>query len=270
MSENSVIKQTLHYQSYEQLLTELKTLGVHEGMTIIVHSSLTRLGWVAGGETTMVKLLQESVSRSGTIVMPAQTPGNSDPSMWENPPIPEEWWDKVRADIPPFDEKASIPRGMGRIAECFCALQETKRSSHPMHSFTALGPKAEWITESHPLEDSFGPQSPLGKLYNDNAFVLLLGVGYGNATCLHLSEALQEQKTWYKQHSAIWIEGKRKWVSYDQLSVDSDIFPTIGLDFEKSHHIQQGMVGNAHARLIPIKELVDFGFEWIKHHREKS
>ena len=53
----------------------------------MVHSSLSKIGWVCGAEVSVIQALLEVVGEEGTIVMPAHTGDNSDPSVWENPPI---------------------------------------------------------------------------------------------------------------------------------------------------------------------------------------
>ena len=51
--------------------------------------------------------------------MPTHTGDNSEPSNWENPPVPESWWDVIRAEMPVFDPKLTPTRGMGIIPETF-------------------------------------------------------------------------------------------------------------------------------------------------------
>jgi aminoglycoside N3'-acetyltransferase len=77
---------------------------------------------------------------------------------------------------------------MGCIAELFRTLPESIRSNHPQVSFSASGKYANVIIDNHQLTPQFGMNTPLGKLYELNAKVLLLGVNYvlgeiGNAKC---------------------------------------------------------------------------------------
>ena len=55
----------------EMLRAALSAAGVGDGSVIIVHSSLSRLGWVVGGAHTVVNALLHQVSPTGTVVMPA-------------------------------------------------------------------------------------------------------------------------------------------------------------------------------------------------------
>jgi aminoglycoside 3-N-acetyltransferase len=50
MSETELITRTPSPRTRESIAADLRQLGVTEGMTLLVHSSLSSLGWVCGGE----------------------------------------------------------------------------------------------------------------------------------------------------------------------------------------------------------------------------
>ncbi|MFV5772313.1 AAC(3) family N-acetyltransferase, partial [Pediococcus acidilactici] len=69
MTEENVIRQKQMLVTKERLVTDFRKLGLKEGMVVIVHSSLSALGWVCGGEVAVIRALMEVVTDRGTIVM---------------------------------------------------------------------------------------------------------------------------------------------------------------------------------------------------------
>ena len=71
---------------------DLLALGVHSGMNLLVHSSLSSLGWVCGGPRAVLMGLEKALGPHGTLMVPTHTSDLSEPAEWENPPVPAEWW----------------------------------------------------------------------------------------------------------------------------------------------------------------------------------
>ena len=89
----------------DSLVNNLVELGVEPDSTVIVHTSLSALGWVAGGAQAVVEALLETVGAGGTIIMPAHSSQLSDPHHWKNPPLPRDWIAPARAALPAFDPR---------------------------------------------------------------------------------------------------------------------------------------------------------------------
>lgn len=268
MTEFDVIQLTSTFQSKDTLKVQLQELDICTGDSIFVHSSLSKMGWIAGAEQAVIEALMETITDAGTIVMPAQSATNSEPSYWALPPVPEPWYQAIRDSMPAYDPYLSPLRGMGKIAECFLRHPSTVRSSHPTHSFMAWGLNAKKWMSSHPIESSFGLASPLGKMLQHNMKVLLIGVDYDSCTALHLSEYLADIQHTSPQGAAMLIEGKRQWVTFDMLNVDSDRFLEIGNAFEKAHseHVHYGKLGQASTKIISMKPLIEYGITWLNNH----
>jgi aminoglycoside 3-N-acetyltransferase len=265
--------------SYSAILTtreiteQLTALGVEPGMTLLVHSSLRRIAgddtWIAGGPQAVVEALEAALTPEGTLVMPTHSTDWSDPALWVNPPIPRDWWPIVRAEMPAYRPDLTPTRMMGAIVDTFRGQSGVLRSSHPAHSFAARGRHAAQITADHSLEDSLGERSPLGRIYDLDGHVLLLGVGHENNTSLHLAEARADWGAGNRllESSAMLVDGQRQWVTYRMVDGDSADFPALGADFEEIFPAQIGLVGRATARLMRQRDLVDFGQTWIDRHR---
>lgn len=264
MTELLSILNTPEFQSKNTLKSQLHQLGIAEGDNLIVHSSLKSLGWIAGGPQAVVEALIETVTPKGTIVMPAQSADNSDPIYWMMPPVPENWHQSIREQLPAFDPHLSELRGMGRIAECFHRHPETIRSPHPTHSFMARGQHAaEWMSEQ-PIEDSFGKGSPLAKMMQAEVKILLIGVGFDTCTALHYAEFMQDQPSTEPQGAAVLVDGKRFWQTYDCIQMDSDRFPELVKDYPGE--ITAGTLGQAEVKITAMRPLIEFAIHWLKEH----
>ncbi len=246
----------------------LRNAAIGSGGAVIVHSSLSRLGWVVGGAQTIVAALVDSLGVGGTIVMPAHT-GISDPANWAHPPVPETWWPTIRDTWPAFDPVITPLRGMGAVVDCFRRLPGVRHSGHPATGFVALGPLAVAIVATHPLEHSFGDASPLGRLYDVDARVVLIGVGHGNNTSLHLAEHRADHPKQMKTEGApLMIDGARRWVTYTDLEHDDSDFVELADAFVAAGgHEQRSTLGLAEIVTCGVREIVDFATPWISAHR---
>ena len=81
MAEADAIATSARPVTEQALRADLRALGLRSGMTVLVHSSLSSLGWVCGGSTAVIRALLAVVGSAGTLVMPAHSAG-SDPAGW--------------------------------------------------------------------------------------------------------------------------------------------------------------------------------------------
>lgn len=247
----------------------LEDLGVHEGQILMVHTSLSALGFVCGGAQVVIEALMEAVGPEGTLMMPTQSWKNLDPTAgvhWEEP---EQWWDLIRQNWPAYDKRITPTNTMGAVAEMFRSWPGTLRSDHPARSVAAWGKYAQYLTQDHDLSNIFGVGSPIGKLYELGGAVLLIGVGYDKNTSLHLADALAEYpgKHDVLESSAVFENGERVWKSYKTLYVDGEDFDRIGAAFEAFYPVKKIPLGNGILTLMDQRQLVDFAVDWIQQER---
>ena len=254
------------------LVSDLPQLGVEPDSTVIVHASLSGLGWVAGGAQAVVEALLETVGAAGTIAMPAHSGHLSDPCHWQNPPLPHDWIDLTRAALPAFDPHITPTRGMGQVAECFRCHPRARRSSHPLLSFVAVGPNADRIVQNHPLSGELGESSPLGRLYELGASVVLLGVGHESNTSLHLAEHRADwpSKRYIRQGAPVMRDGKRAWVEYEELDHHEEDFAELGASFGATGGERTAMVGAGIGHFVSMRDIVDYGVQWLTEHRRHA
>ncbi len=258
MTERDVVEASRSVGTRASLVSDLTMLGIQAGGTLIVHSSLKALGWVAGGTAAVLQALCDVVTPPGTLVMPTQSQDLTDPIRWGAPAVPAEWHDEIRRSMPAFDRLRTPTRDMGRIAELFRTWPSVLRSDHPTSSFAAWGSAAEVVVSEQPLDDPFGEASPLARLYCLDAQVLLLGVTFSRCTALHLAErrAWPDQKTIH-EGSPMMINEARVWVQYETPLLRMDLLDDAGEHLMGAGLVRSGLVGSAFSHLVSLRSLVD-------------
>jgi aminoglycoside 3-N-acetyltransferase len=162
--------------SREELAADLRALGLPPGATVLVHSSLSRLGHVLGGADAAVDALLDAVGPTGTVIFPTLTGAREDG--------PED---------PPSIDVRTTPCWTGRIPETARQRPDAVRSIHPTHSVAAIGPGAERYTTGHELtETPCDRRSPYRRLIEEGGFILMLGATQSSNTTLHCLEELAE------------------------------------------------------------------------------
>ena len=73
MTEETAVQKAAAPRTRESLARDLNALGLGSGQTVIVHSSLSALGWVSGGPVTVVQALMDVITPEGTLVMPTHS-----------------------------------------------------------------------------------------------------------------------------------------------------------------------------------------------------
>jgi len=157
-----------------RIADDLLATGVRHGGVLLVHSSLSSLGRVAGGPKTVILGLLKALGPAGTLLMPALS------------------YSHVTSESPFFDVRRT-PSNVGAIPEFFRTRFAAQRSVHPTHSVCGTGRHALRLLADH-WKDSTpcGPKSPFHLLPDYQGQILMLGCGLRPNTSMHAIEELAE------------------------------------------------------------------------------
>lgn len=159
--------------SRSRIVADLAALGLRPGDRLLVHSSLSSMGFVEGGPDTVIEALLEVLGPTGTLVMPSFQKGSEHVL--------------TRQGVV-FDVRTS-PSEMGAISEAFRRRPGVRRSLSPTHCLAACGPDAVALLHGHETcHVSVGRGSPFERLAQGGGRILLLGVTHSSDTTLHYLE----------------------------------------------------------------------------------
>ncbi len=257
-----------------RIISDLQKLGLEPGYTVMMHTSVKAIGWVVGGPDVVLQAVLDLLTPSGTLMMLTS---------WQDTPYEFAQWSQERQqayldECPAFDPANSRAyyRELSILAEFLRTRPGAYRSSNPEASMAAIGAKAEWLTENHPLQYGYGSGSPLAKLCEAGGKVLMLGAPLETITLLHYAEhqAQVPNKRIVRYPTVILENGQRKWVEVEEFDTSQgivdweedgkDYFETIAKAFLASGQGQTGLVGAAPSHLFEATALVQFGIEWME------
>jgi len=254
-----------------RLVRDLRALGLEAGQTVMMHASVKAVGWIVGGPDVIIQSVLEVLGPDGTLMMYAAWESSPyDLFQQADPPdqaLLDEW--------PPFDPAtARAMRAWSILTEYLRTWPGARRSGNPEASMVALGAKAEWLTENHPLQYGYGPGSPLEKLGQCGGKALLLGAPLDALTLLHYAEhiACVPNKRVVRYKIPFLRDGRKVWVDVEEFdTADKAIegeadytFEEIARDFMSAHPTQTGRVGAAQCYLFDAASLASFGARWFE------
>lgn len=219
--------------SKETLVRQLRQLGITPGGVLLVHTSFSNVKPVEGGPEGLIAALQTAIGTQGTLVMPSMS------------------YD----DDHPFEKRLSPCPEMGVVADTFWRLPGVMRSDNN-HAFAAAGPLAETILAPHPMDVPHGLNSPVGRVYERDGQVLLLGVGHDSNTTIHLAENLAGVRYRREKHLTILRDGKPVRFDYREIDHCCQNFMLVDGWLEEKRLQRRGKAGHAEARLVRSRDVI--------------
>lgn len=160
----------------ESLLANLRAAGIAPGDSLLVHSSYKSIGPVAGGGPAVLAALKAAVGPmgepQGLLLLPTHT------------------WREVPGKTTVFDVRTT-PSCVGYLTELFRSDPTVVRTLHPTHSLGVWGAGAMAYAAGE--EDQCtpcGPRSAYGRLFDRNAWIMLVGTDFSTNTIVHCIEEI--------------------------------------------------------------------------------
>jgi len=235
-----------------QIVRQLQALGVLPGDLLMVHASMRAVGPIEGRGTSLISALLSVVGDGGTIAAYADY--------------------ELTPEVSYFDPALSPARSdYGIFPEILRTYSNSQRSRNPGASMVAVGRRAEWLCENHPLNYGYGEASPLAKVYECNGKILLLGAHLDHVTILHYAEhcAKLPNKRVVNRTNTILQEGVLTEISIEEFDTSElvcagmpqDYFERLVRAFIQGGGANRGVVGNANSFLLPARDLVSFAIQ---------
>ncbi len=153
----------------ESLKQDLQNAGLKPDDAIMIHSSMKSIGPVEGGADTVIDALMEYFA-DGLLMLPTHT------------------WAQMGENYSFFDPETE-PACVGILPNIFRQRPGVVRSLHPTHSIAAYGPRAaEYIKGEENVLTPCQPDGCWGRLRDENAKILMLGVPHSKNTFIHSVE----------------------------------------------------------------------------------
>ena len=149
-----------------QLHTFLQEIGIKPSDTVLIHTSMRALGEVEGGCDGLIDGFISYLTE-GLFLVPTHT------------------WANVGVKNPVFDVRITVPC-IGALPTVAAFRKDAVRSLHPTHSVAAFGKRAAEFVRGEELACSPCPAGGVWqRLYDEDAKILLLGVGLDKNTYIH-------------------------------------------------------------------------------------
>lgn len=237
----------------QELIEGLKFTGLGLGDCVLVHSSLSSLGYVEGGAAAVIEAIRTVLGDEGTLIVPTLTGKRED-----------------SADNPPVFDVAHTKSWTGIIAETVRQMEGTTRSYHPTHSAAAIGKNAIDILQGH--EKSKTPcdeASPYYKNAKLGGKILLIGVDQESNTTIHTCEELSAVPYHLQRETAQAVitgyNGEKITISnrLHEWNKQPTHFNRLEQAYGKRGIMTRTRIGNADIRLINATDMIAYTIDLL-------
>jgi len=234
----------------EDLVRDIKELGIKEGELLHLKVSLRAIGEIEGGANTLIEALLEAVGETGTIVCDAFIDVYS-------LPLTKEDAGKIADD--------NTPSYAGAFANAMIKHPKSVRSKHPIQKFSAIGALAEELCNNHTPES--GGYDLLWDMIKRNATNLtiggkVIGVGTTHVAVEHMGFKKKQMnigRNYYAPNGDVNL-AKVNWNGGCGLGFRK----FIPLYREKNVMIKEGNIGNAHSYYTDMNGTYNVEIEKLK------
>lgn len=243
-------------QLHAHLTGQLAGLNMPPGRPALLHASLRRTGLGRDGAALIsAVLLRHMQAHQSALLVPSFTYECEDPAAWPAPPAPAEQLAALQASRQAYDPATTpVDRELGYLPEHIRQMPGAYRSTHPVLSLAAIGPRAAEATAGQPLHLPLGPESPLGWLYARDGVVMMAGTGLKTMTVIHLAETLAPVSAVRATRRR--VKSAQGWVWYWGAPACGEGFPVAG-DILEGATIGVGLLGSAPTRVVAVRPFVD-------------
>jgi aminoglycoside 3-N-acetyltransferase len=248
--------------SKQRLIEDFQKIGIKKGDSLLVHSSLSKIGFVDGGAPAVIESLLEVIGEEGTLLLPS---------------FPAKGRSRDHLEQTPFFDVRNTPSQMGSITEYFRRLPGVCRSLHPTDSVAAKGPHARYFTEAHFGQlTPYNEFSPFRRLCEKNGKILMLGTTLNGAcTSLHTLEDAVDFKfpVYDKRIYEVRIKDENGNEKMMKTKVHDPVYSAkrncdlLKPMFEKEGVLVNGKIGEADSMLIDADGMLQ---SMIKNYNEKG
>ncbi len=198
----------------EELLNEIKNIGLNGNETLMIHSSFSSVKNIEGGAESFLEAFKEYF-KNGLLLLPSHT------------------WASIKNDNDVLN-KQEANSCVGYLTNVAIKDKDFIRSNHPTHSVVAYGMNAiDYIKDDDYAKTPVSPNGSFGKLKN-NGYILFIGAPLSKNTFIHSIEEEMNVDDRFTDHIyTFYTNDYNKLIKFNMPRHYSTLNPHISDNYEK-------------------------------------